>query len=1030
MNREEALELLAATPVTALSIGDTRLRRKLHRAGYDNILEVFELEDDLIDEKFGWEVADSLISLRDRFSSDPVSFAASALPSKSSGQDESTGANSVNSSSQTKEAEHGGTQYDAPSESSRTASAASRPSENSTRRSQTSQSCIAPDASFFKTLQGYQARAQAVFDVLTDRNDTVLVYMAFEEFATELDAIDAAFDDFFSRYGYHMRKAMGLIGEYLPDIFLVYVANRARIDFDGENLWGNFFGRLGIEDGNIQTLFKKQFVSRIEKWKMPLYAKDEKAYYYFYTVLLHGGLSEDSWVSLWEKSLLPMAKQIHENGYGFAGAVDGRVALSMIKNPEGRFAPGASVLNMLAKAPDSTIAPLFDSALRVAEQVSAAGMDADSLTMLVSYGLPDSVMQALQTCMRNRASKRVVGKPGKSGRQSRQEKGETLVYLPEASLQLDLITGTVCISWRKQQFPADFATNLIEYYVDGVQKLVMPFEIDVGKCILEPVNIPVAPQARYDVELRLMASSRDDDAEELGSLAQTFEQSKPHCYEFIKDASGSYHLRGRNERITRPRRVAYVVGNGYRIEPGLGMTPVSEYETSGDWGDSQLLIFDVEPGSSGAVVDASTGEEVAVWQERYSARIDKTHIIGETLEGLDLFGYVPSKLGTNDGLPSVSIEAMDGMAALDDLDISCSCDGERVSLPRHILWQDEYGDAGPARIALVPSETSTIPWHVECCEISARQKSAGGKLVFRYRFAIVPIQDFKPASISIEHGIAISDYQFQTRLSIDIANSQGDVEELRAWDRFSSRMLLRDEFLPLRIHSREYGKTTNARLALAGIDVELPKRLVDISKKRPVCLADALDLGPSAGNVRITSFGWRLNRAVLVMLGQQPLFFKRLARPGEYSFNIFRHTWRFLPTDGDSPADIPLCLSVCYGDDLSEKRPKLAWNDIGLLDCREGFGFKNARVCTISDGSQVLRFDEPIQCGLHLDFKRKATGIVMSEVEVEEGAREVALPREVTRWLDAGKNPLAIAAPVSLFGTIEHEYDTTFTLSR
>ena len=88
---------------------------------------------------------------------------------------------------------------------------------------------------------------------------------------------------------------------------------------------------------------------------------------------------------------------------------------------------------------------------------------------------------------------------------------------------------------------------------------------------------------------------------EASSLNQTFTRNKPGCFEFIKDAKGLYRLRGRNERITRKRRIAYIVKDGYRIEPGQGMSAVSEYETSGGWDGTQIFIYDVEPGSAGSV---------------------------------------------------------------------------------------------------------------------------------------------------------------------------------------------------------------------------------------------------------------------------------------------------------------------------------------------------------------------------------------------------------------------------------------------
>ena len=55
----------------------------------------------------------------------------------------------------------------------------------------------------------------------------------------------------------------------------------------------------------------------------------------------------------------------------------------------------------------------------------------------------------------------------------------------------------------------------------------------------------------------------------------------------------------------------------------------------------------------------------------------------------------------------------------------------------------------------------------------------------------------------------------------------------------------------MRIESRDSGTSTDAKLALAAIDIDMPDKLVTISKERPICLADALDLGPSAGNFKI-----------------------------------------------------------------------------------------------------------------------------------------------------------------------------------
>lgn len=124
---------------------------------------------------------------------------------------------------------------------------------------------------------------------------------------------------------------------------------------------------------------------------------------------------------------------------------------------------------------------------------------------------------------------------------------------------------------------------------------------------------------------------------------------------------------------------------------------------------------------------------------------------------------------------------------------------------------------------------------------------------------------------------------FQACLPIDVVRiyEEGDAggecdrpNSLNAWERYEAKALLKDEFLHLRIRSRESGKETDAKLALAAIGVDMPERLANLSKERPICLADALELGPSAANFKIISYGWRYNRAALVMLGSKPLFFK------------------------------------------------------------------------------------------------------------------------------------------------------------
>ncbi|MCI8366056.1 MAG: hypothetical protein HFJ66_00415 [Eggerthellaceae bacterium] len=1005
------VEKLKTTPITELNLGNARTRRVIKRAGFETLPEVFELSEDEIDGIFEWEEADALIRLKEKYLANPDAVAATVL--------------------QKREIDRAATE--------RTLAEARLSCASVKTPKSTSVSCAyypddgptdLPPMPFSEALRVYERRASEAFDDLDDRFEDVMVYQAFEEFSTDLDELSDAFTQLFSHYSVQPRAALGLVERHLRNAFVVYVADRSRNVYSDGNLWGNFFDGLGVSDGNVQALFKQTFVNHIERRGMPLYARDEEVNYYFYTALLHGGLSADSWANLWEKSILPLAKEIAAGHYGFGGEMDGPSILKELKNPESRFAPKKAVLNILEKAPNSTVTPLFEASMRVAVQVESAKKATGNFTMLSNYGLPEVAMEALRETQEQAL---VSGARSRSSESSREGShvGQRLVYLPMASLQLDLAEGVVSIRWPRQQFPRYFAGSRIDYYVDGKRELVVDFDISIGKCILEASSIEVKPQARYDIEIKLM--QRDDNTEEyveVSSLHQTFTRSKPGCFEFIKDAKGFFRLRGRSERITRKRRVAYIVKEGHRIDPGQGMAPVSEYETSSRWDGAQIYVYDIDPGSSGAIVDTKTGNEIAVWQERYVAKIDKRRIIGETLDGMDLYGYVPCGLGTNGGLPSVTIEAIDGLSALNDLDIMCVCDGRRIAMPRHIVWDDDPGKSNTAQITLVPQESSLFDWHIEECLVEARQRSSGGKIVFRYRFAAVPIQDFRPLSVDFDYGVAVAEYGLQAMLAVDITNSQGDTEAVNAWERYSAKTLLKDEFLSLRIQSKDSGKKTDAKLALAAIDIEIPGALMNIAKKRPICLADALSLGPSSANFRITSSSWRYNRAVMVMLDCEPLFLEELRQPGVHEFNLFRCIAAFRQADESAPCARPLRLSLIYGDDVTRGYLRPAWTDVQLLDCFEGIGINDWKVLATTAGEHVLRFDGAPLCDVCFEFKRRLGGRVIAEVSAEEGSAEVVIPQSVVRLIDARKTVIIEMSPSDWFGDPQHEYATRFTLRR
>ena len=713
------------------------------------------------------------------------------------------------------------------------------------------------------------------------------------------------------------------------------------------------------------------------------------------------------------------------------GELDGRTILQEIKKPESKYSPATSVNRILEKVPAATVAPLLEESFQVAMQLAAPAQGKSGYTLVSSGNLPSAAMQALSSGQGRRKKATATSRGLRRGKRSAE--GE-LIYLPKASLRLDLDAGSVLVCWDKQRFPLSFADRKLEFYVNGQLAERQSFIPSVGYCMLEDVFVSVKPQVKYDVEIKLLSKDKHSDSfVEVSSLEQSFTRSKPGCFEFIRHRDGMFRFREPNERISRARTVAYLVKDGYRIEPGSGMRALSEYETSDAWSDLRLFLFEVEPGASGAVLDDRTGDEIAFWQERYSCKVNKQRIIGETSSGVDLYGHVPSKLGINGGLPSITIESFDGMAALDDLDVICEADGQRISIPRHVVWDDEYGDTQSAEIQLIPSESSLFGWHIENCIIEARQKSIGGKPVFKYRFAVVPVQEFQLASAGFEYGsqAAIADYRFKAMLPITIENLQGDTKELSQYGIYQARTMLKDEFLSLRITSNWEGrKTTEALLALAAIEITVPSELEKISQKRPVCLADAIELSPGSGNIKIRSNGWRYNRSVYISLGYAPMFLKELKRPIESSFNMLSDESLFVPDENSQPEEKPLKLTILYGDDLSQGRLAPALTDIELLRCQEGYGFASWNLVVTSEGTHELVFDKPALCNLKIKFTRARLDRLIGETELLKGENRATVPGKVIRTIDVRKDVLMTIAPTDWFGDVDNDLATNYVFDR
>ena len=483
-NLRNKAKQLAEMPLDDTNIS-VRLTRSLSRAGYKTLEEAFDEDESIIKDVVG-KAFSEFTKLADAYFDDPMRFV------------------SLMSQERQKPVEH--SIQSAPEKTNKTAPKRVDRKSWDCRYNYVHESSLStPHGEFLKS---NQQKAKAVFDDLCDRYDTVLVHQAFPAFSVELEDIRESFLKLFSGYKAHPGKVLDISEQFLPDLFLIFVADLARDSFADDNLWGNFSKTLPLSQ-NILNDLKRRFVYLLKKRGMPLYAQGEAAAYYFYTALLHGGLSGESWEDLWKCSLMPLAKELRSGSVGFGGEIDGNAILKELKRDGGKYAPKKeSVIRILQKAPDFTIAPLFEAALKAAAQIETNRLSRSEYVLMESFNLPEAAIVTLHEVAEKKSSSSSSAARGASRGQANTLK--QYVSLPSADLCLNLEQGVVSVKWAKKQYPPTFLGDKIDFYIGGVKLHEQRFEMKLNKCILDDVEIVVQPQARYDLELRLMKRTEGD----------------------------------------------------------------------------------------------------------------------------------------------------------------------------------------------------------------------------------------------------------------------------------------------------------------------------------------------------------------------------------------------------------------------------------------------------------------------------------------------------------------------------------------
>lgn len=980
-----------------LHLDSPSFKRKLINAGIKTLDDLLNLTPNEVDSLFDFNTADAILDLQEELEKNPDKFKEKYLHRELN--DEFT--------------QH----TDKPK--TRTKFNTQKKSKISTENRYTYTSkgelLYLPNAPLFNNLLIFEKKAKELLDALDDQYPETMAFQTFEEFSTDIDEVMRLFVKLFEHFHNKQSRALEFIHSHFRNIFLIFVADGARRYFDGDNLWGNFFSAINIPNNNVQADFKTLFIDQLKNRGMPLFAKDDARECYYFSALLHGGLSEQVWITLWKQSLLPLAKDTNAGRYGNITKLNGLTVLNNILDSTSRFSPNVTIRRLLEKAPKSTLSPLFESAIEIANQITLDDGGFGKKQILSSKGMPEAAMLALKAAVKKKISTSNATKTVNS----------SFAYLPEANMTLDIAEGSVHIMWPKQHFPKDYLGRRVEYYVNDQLANTETIEIEVGRCILPAVDIPIEPHTEYQVEVRIVDA--DGKAlDEFEPLRQRFKSEKEGCFEFILDRNGqTFRLRKRKQRIMTQRRVAFLIKEGYDIEPLIGMKPIQEHRTSGVWCGTKLMLFDIEPGSSGRILDLVNNKEVEIWQERYPYHILKDNAIGRTADGIDVYGFIPSELGTNAGLPVIEIEAIDGQAALDDLEFDCLFNERKIAIPRHM----ESLDDGIANVVITLYESGMFGYQTGMCTITAKQRSAKNLRVFQYKFFIVPIKDFRVTTMELIGSYPMAKYCFEVTKDIIIENIQGDLESVSSGEQYEAFVPLADESMEITLKSEELGEIT-VYLLLLGIEIDIPNKLLNISHTRPICLADAIELGSQDGNIWIKANGSRSIRSAYAHLGNKPLALFNMEHPGEYSFNIFRHKRFFLPGNNAKVEDLHLSIDFIYGRKETITGVKPSWADLTILKCQEGFGFKSWQILTKDNLSFVISLNNKTLCDLRFEFRRKRTHTLIDTKDLFRGENEIPIASEIARKLNGRREYELVITPISWFGDAMEDYSYSATLTR
>lgn len=978
-DNEEADRVFDETPLKQLNIS-FRLVRGLEKCGCNSLKEAFEIDEGFLEKQLDSRAFGEFVSIYDSYEADPEALAKRLRAEKAKRPD-----SAIRSVAERKPSFPDG--------------AKRHPTARRPRNSREHAFVRVPATPYTERLFRYEERAKAALDALDDHRSEAIVAECFPKFVGEFEPIRQDLRSLVEYCGKQGVSPFAMIGSRFRNVFLVYACEATQRNYDKNALWPYLMDELGIDGKNqgAQVDYKTLVEEIIDERGFPRYSEDEASFYYMYTMLLHGGLSEVVWTCLWRDTIIPIVRE-NEAGGGYGGVLpNGFDLLKKAREEDGRFAiKSEGARRVLMKAPETLMAPMLEAALTTAFRAESVKSTKNTFAVLSNQGLTDTAMRSLMASFEEGPS---TCKSAQAQSSSRSSKKRRMVYLSPASLRLNLEREKVYLQWDKQAFPKSFIDFTVEYSVNGQIVYEQPFAMGVGSCVLERVAIEVAPKPSYWVEVRIVESVAETKTVR-GAVAQSFVHGKPGVFEFVQEPDGEYCLRRRGSRILKKRRIAYLAKEGRKVVPGSGMTNVAYYEGNDAWEGASIAVFDVEPGSCGSVEDAF-GRSIAVWQEDYQAKIDGGSRLGINGRGEPLFGYRDSRNHANAALPEIEIRVFDERAALEDVQIECVCDGSSVSVPRKVPYGSVMCGSGESRSLYVKLQDASLPAFVREGKLTIRQRSTG-RSIFQFGFSIIPISSFRLGSVSRAALGLEGTYIFQTVKEV-VVSRDADRKDVLPWCEYSFSAPLKDERAVFSFDD-ERQEPLEAVFDLAAIDIRIPRRIVKTEAERPLCLVDSIAAIRSEKHVDVSMKGKRRGRRMLAQLGCAPLFFETAEDPIERTIPLLDSPGALMPDQGSGRCSFDVC--IWFGERLEDDIAMPAWCDVSLLEFEKGVGL--GTVTAKLDACEAS-FEKHAVADLRYRFAdKKGAALLGRDVfrTMPKGASMLELPEAIVDELRRGRTVL------------------------